>query len=136
MIRKLWTLENEWSGTIYSLVCVRPGAADEQGDMGPFIFHEDGKSLSINTVVSNQETFTFDRVFGTHAQQTDLFEPVSDHVQSALDGCQVCILLYGESRSVKVRVIKVLLISMIAFYSSFFACVIHPDAHNSRRCKT
>lgn len=144
MIRKLLANRNESRGTIYSLVRVRPSAAaaqvhmsDDRSRLGPFVFHEDGKSLTVVNPENKQEkTYNFDRVFQAHAEQTDLFEAVSNHVQSALDGCQVCILSYGESGSGKVRVRMVLVISMIAIHSSIFLCTrYHPDAHNSRRFK-
>lgn len=49
----------------------------------------------------SQHTFTFDGIFTPHSSQEDVFAEVSQMVQSALDGYNVCIFAYGQTGSGK-----------------------------------
>ena len=44
-----------------------------------------------------RETYAYDRVFGPEVGQEEVFGEVSEFVQSALDGYQVCLLSYGQT---------------------------------------
>lgn len=52
-------------------------------------------------MAENKCDFTFDRVFGQHSTQAEIFEELSQLVQSALDGYDVCVFAYGQTGSGK-----------------------------------
>jgi kinesin family protein C1 len=78
---------------------------------GSIKFNEDNMSLSISNIpgtsvmtsgrAATTNNFTFDHVFKPTVNQQDVFNEVSDYVQSALDGYRICIFSYGQTGSGK-----------------------------------
>ncbi|KAK0511539.1 hypothetical protein JMJ35_006112 [Cladonia borealis] len=111
--RKLHNQVQELKGNIRVFCRVRPSLEgdavdtaritypDDETDskevevMGP----EEKSSLGNNT--TKKYPFAFDRVFGPRSKNQDVFEEISQLVQSALDGYNVCIFCYGQTGSGK-----------------------------------
>ncbi|KAL6972442.1 Kinesin-like protein KIN-14A [Sarracenia purpurea var. burkii] len=54
-----------------------------------------------DTIANPKKDFEFDRVYGPHVGQAELFSDVQPFVQSALDGYNVSVFAYGQTRSGK-----------------------------------
>lgn len=63
-------------------------------------FLKDGTSVSLSaSAKASSQVFTFDQVFKCESTQLEVYNEVSDLVQSALDGYKVCIFSYGQTGS-------------------------------------
>eukprot|EP00096_Caligus_rogercresseyi_P004993 TRINITY_DN1975_c0_g1_i1.p1 TRINITY_DN1975_c0_g1~~TRINITY_DN1975_c0_g1_i1.p1 ORF type:complete len:674 (+),score=264.64 TRINITY_DN1975_c0_g1_i1:56-2023(+) len=114
--RKLHNLIQELKGNIRVFCRLRPLLGEEvnthSGKVGHIDLKEDSKSLALlKSPDSPQDRglkakntsydFEFDRVFGPEASQVHVFEEISQLVQSAIDGYNVCVFAYGQTGSGK-----------------------------------
>jgi kinesin family member C1 len=112
--RKLHNQVQELKGNIRVFCRVRPTLsmdnADEQAKIAFPDDKEDAKEIevrgqeeksSLGTVTTKKYPFAFDRVFGPTSQNQQVFDEISQLIQSALDGYNVCIFCYGQTGSGK-----------------------------------
>ncbi|CAL1537426.1 unnamed protein product, partial [Lymnaea stagnalis] len=110
--RKLHNTIQELKGNIRVFCRVRPLLETEKQNLVNFMNFPDAKTIELdkldsmlnstrNGKASNRYEFTFDRVFQPESLQAEVFEEISQLVQSALDGYNVCIFAYGQTGSGK-----------------------------------
>ncbi|OWZ24788.1 Kinesin [Phytophthora megakarya] len=61
---------------------------------------------TITTNVESPHTFAFDKIYGQSDSQEFVFKDVSDFIQSAMDGYNVCIFAYGQTGSGKTHTMQ------------------------------
>ncbi|XP_036371882.1 kinesin-like protein KIFC1 isoform X1 [Megalops cyprinoides] len=114
--RKLHNTIQELKGNIRVFCRVRPLLTGDQSmDHIEFPAH-DNKALKLakteeshtgrNGDMQKSYSFSFDRVFGPKASQSEVFEEISLLVQSALDGYNVCCFAYGQTGSGKTHTME------------------------------
>jgi len=100
----------ELKGNIRVFCRVRPLLSHEATEAGHIRFHENGHEIELTDLVKSADgsrsqnklyPFSYDRVFPPTAHQREVFEDISQLVQSALDGYNVCIFAYGQTGSGK-----------------------------------
>lgn len=112
--RKLHNQVQELKGNIRVFCRVRPSLNSEPAsEITPMQYpdqSDDAKEInvmgpeeksSLGSVIRKNNTFSFDRVFGPNTQNGEVFDEISQLVQSALDGYNVCIFCYGQTGSGK-----------------------------------
>ena len=109
--RKLHNLVQELRGNVRVFARVRPYLPND-GDIttleSPINTRSDNCGLKITRLLKAPEDrpeshgFTFDKVFNPSTSQETVFDEVSEFVQSALDGFNVCLFSYGQTGSGKV----------------------------------
>jgi kinesin family protein C1 len=112
--RKLHNQVQELKGNIRVFCRVRPSLRSEpSSDLALMQYPDetdDAKEIniigpeekgSLGGVTRKNNTFSFDRVFNPTTQNAEVFDEISQLVQSALDGYNVCIFCYGQTGSGK-----------------------------------
>ena len=111
--RKLHNQVQELKGNIRVFCRVRPSLEGDTIDTARITYPDDEtdskevevmgpeEKSSLGNITTKKYPFAFDRVFGPRSQNRDVFEEISQLVQSALDGYNVCIFCYGQTGSGK-----------------------------------
>ncbi|KAI9307566.1 P-loop containing nucleoside triphosphate hydrolase protein [Cunninghamella echinulata] len=109
--RKLHNTIQELKGNIRVFCRMRPSLAKENNvAQVKFFNNENGEdkmelseqvSSTLGKISTKSYPFTFDKIFTPEHDQLKCFEEISQLVQSALDGYNVCIFAYGQTGSGK-----------------------------------
>ena len=112
--RKLHNQVQELKGNIRVFCRVRPSLESEPSDQAAKIAFPDSEQeskeveilgpeekSSLGTISTKRNAFSFDKVFTPSSHNEAVFEEISQLVQSALDGYNVCIFCYGQTGSGK-----------------------------------
>lgn len=110
--RVLFNKYQELKGNIRVMCRVRPILDDVEGTAADLDFPDEKTSAQISVkgpeeknsfgkVTTKTYPFEFDRVFAPDVQNEEIFGEISQLVQSALDGYNVCIFCYGQTGSGK-----------------------------------
>ena len=108
--RKLHNQVQELKGNIRVFCRVRPSLdsdpvnetarirfPDDQGDSKEVEILGPEERSSLGNITTKKNAFTFDRIFTPTSNNAEVFEEISQLVQSALDGYNVCIFCYGQT---------------------------------------
>lgn len=110
--RVLFNKYQELKGNIRVMCRVRPALDPREGGQANISFPDEKTSTeivlagpeersSLGQVSRKNYPFEFDRVFVPGTQNAEIFDEISQLVQSALDGYNVCIFCYGQTGSGK-----------------------------------
>ena len=110
--RILFNKYQELKGNIRVMCRVRPALDTTEGEVARLAFPDLKTSTQIDVTGPEEKTslgvinrkvlpFEFDRVFSPSIQNEEIFGEISQLVQSALDGYNVCIFCYGQTGSGK-----------------------------------
>jgi kinesin family protein C1 len=111
--RKLHNQVQELKGNIRVFCRVRPSLEGDAADTARIAYPDDDtdskevevmgpeEKSSLGNITTKRHPFAFDRVFGPKSKNQDVFGEISQLVQSALDGYNVCIFCYGQTGSGK-----------------------------------
>jgi kinesin family protein C1 len=110
--RVLFNKYQELKGNIRVMCRVRPVLDDSEGTAAKLLYPDEKTSAQIDVVGPEEKSslgqitrktlpFEFDRVFDPSVANEEVFGEISQLVQSALDGYNVCIFCYGQTGSGK-----------------------------------
>jgi kinesin family member C1 len=110
--RVLFNKYQELKGNIRVMCRVRPVLDESEGERAAVSFPDEKTSAeialmgpeersSLGNVTRKNYPFEFDRVFAPATSNAEVFDEISQLVQSALDGYNVCIFCYGQTGSGK-----------------------------------
>lgn len=99
--RRLHNTLQDLRGNLRVLARVRPILpSDRSSSTEPFVWKE-GEDTVVVLNKGKEQRFTFNGSFGAESTQSEIFDEVSNFVQSALDGYNVCLFTYGQTGSGK-----------------------------------
>jgi len=114
--RKMHNIIQELRGNIRVYIRVRPflssdKGVDLEGKLDPAVrVKQDGAGCEINKLEDGEivetHSWEFDKSFPCPTTQDDIFLEVSEFVQSALDGYNVCLFSYGQTGSGKTHTMQ------------------------------
>lgn len=108
--RRMHNVIQELRGNVRVFARIRPYLPGDNvhDDAEPFIVPKSETALKLldEGSVNQKYNFTFDRVFGPSIGQEAVFTEVSEFVQSALDGYNVCLFSYGQTGSGKTHTMQ------------------------------
>merc|ERR1712038_457090 len=112
--RRMHNLIQELRGNVRVFARIRPFLPGDgvDDDAEPVVIPKSETSLKLAVEKDNdsgklqEHKFSFDRVFPPSAGQEAVFTEVSEFVQSALDGYNVCLFSYGQTGSGKTHTMQ------------------------------
>ncbi|KAL7539620.1 hypothetical protein ACHAXR_011716, partial [Thalassiosira sp. AJA248-18] len=110
--KRMHNMIQELRGNVRVFARIRPFLPNDgkqsNEDKKPSVSHEGDLAVTVTkpSDPSQRHRFSFDRVFAPSAGQEALFDEVSEFVQSALDGYNVCLFSYGQTGSGKTHTMQ------------------------------
>ncbi|KAI1444220.1 P-loop containing nucleoside triphosphate hydrolase protein [Annulohypoxylon stygium] len=110
--RELFEQIQELGGTIRVICRIRPdnprdslvyevNKGEFHGDPARLTIIEERKTPLGQLKPTKSDTYEFERIFGPHETNNDIFKEISSLIQSVIDGKKACIFCYGKSRAGK-----------------------------------